>query len=61
MLFIVFFVPESMPSKKVKKGAVEALTVEPFNWQHVDPFLSLKVIAKDVTVLQLATVVFLSK
>lgn len=33
---------------------------ESFNWQSVDPFLALKVISHDWTVLQLSLVVFLS-
>lgn len=67
ILFIVFFVPESLPPKKEKEEQSDAVsptsprtTYEAFTWQSVDPFLSLRIIAKDATVLQLSMVVFLS-
>ncbi|KAI6230516.1 Hippocampus abundant transcript 1 protein [Aphelenchoides fujianensis] len=69
LIFIVVAVPESLQPKKQKReedGAVEALSpasctaAESFTWQTVDPFLSLRVIARDRSVLQIAAIVFLS-
>lgn len=67
ILYIVFFVRESIQPKKEKKDYSDATSSasplashEVFSWQSVDPFMSLRVIAKDSTVMQLAMVVFLS-
>ncbi|CAD5217410.1 unnamed protein product [Bursaphelenchus xylophilus] len=66
LLFIALCVPESLPDiinrkqKDSQKIPQSPLMAESFNWQSIDPFLSLKVIAKDSTVLQLSAVVFLS-
>lgn len=69
ILFIVFFVPESIQPKKEKEDLSSSDALSPtsprsvseaFTWQSVDPLMSLRVIAKDPTVLQLAMVVFLS-
>lgn len=67
MLFIVLFVPESIQPKKEKEETLDAtsptsphISHEAFSWQSVDPFMSLRIIAKDATVMQLAMVVFLS-
>ncbi|CAI4232739.1 unnamed protein product [Auanema sp. JU1783] len=51
VLFLVLFVPESLPAKK---------SVEVFNWQTADPFASLRIVWEDKLVLQLALIVFLS-
>jgi MFS family permease len=67
ILFIMFFVRESIQPKKEKKEYSDSTSPvspiasqEVFSWQSVDPFTSLRIIAKDATVLQLAMVVFLS-
>lgn len=53
VLFIIFFVPESMPSK----GANE---INQITWQTADPLSTLKLASEDKTVLKLAITVFLS-
>ncbi|PAV75712.1 hypothetical protein WR25_09393 [Diploscapter pachys] len=55
VLFIVFCVPESLPSKRAPPT-----TNEVFNWQQADPFGSLRLVWEDKLVLQLAVIVFLS-
>ncbi|CAD5212990.1 unnamed protein product [Bursaphelenchus okinawaensis] len=67
LLFIALCVPESLPEivnrkqKEAQKLPPSPLTLnESFNWQSIDPFMSLRIIAKDSTVLQLSAVVFLS-
>ncbi|CAJ0586682.1 unnamed protein product, partial [Mesorhabditis spiculigera] len=52
VLFIMVFVPESLPTKKIP--------TEAFSWQIADPFASLRIVWDDKLVLQLATIVFLS-
>ncbi|CAB3405104.1 unnamed protein product [Caenorhabditis bovis] len=59
VLFIVIFVPESLPSRR-SAGAAPILSQEVFNWQSADPFGSLRIVWEDKLVLQLATIVFLS-
>lgn len=53
VLFILFFVPESLPTRL--RVAHEGLS-----WQQADPFASLRIVWEDRTVLQLAIIVFLS-
>ncbi|KAI6223180.1 Hippocampus abundant transcript 1 protein [Aphelenchoides besseyi] len=69
LIFIVVAVPESLQPKKQKGEEEEncdalspasCTATETFTWQVVDPFLSLRIIAKDWMVLQLAIIVFLS-
>lgn len=53
VLFILLFVPESLPARL-------RLAHEGLSWQHADPFASLRIVWEDRTVLQLAVIVFLS-
>lgn len=52
LLFIVFLVPESLPSERVSSEVI--------NWQAVDPFVALRIIWEDKLIMQLAGIVFLS-
>lgn len=52
ILFIVFFVPESLSGRERH--------IDTFSWQSADPFATLRVVWKDRLVSQLAAIVFLS-
>lgn len=52
MLFILFFVPESLPEKlRLKSISL---------WETADPFVSLRKVGKDRMILMLCIAVFLS-
>ncbi|CAD6194050.1 unnamed protein product [Caenorhabditis auriculariae] len=62
IVFIVLFVPESLPSRRGPCGpsSGQVSSQEVFNWHSADPFGSLRIVWEDRLVLQLALIVFLS-
>lgn len=47
VIFIVLFVPESLPSRRSTPGSGQVTPNEVFNWHSADPFGSLRIVWED--------------
>lgn len=60
ILFIIFFVPESLRGKRNDSNFCSLLSFDEMSWHNADPFLILRIVSEDKIVFRLAVIVFLS-